>query len=90
MANVQHATLVANTVTSLTFATNGGRVEVLNADGAADVYFRADGVNPTVGGTNCHLLPAVVNSLEVADESTGDTNVRLISAGTPRVSVRVW
>jgi len=90
VAHIQHATLVANTVTTLTFTTNGGRVEVLNADGAADVYFRTDGTNPTVGGTNCHLVPAAVNSLEVADETTDNTNVRLISAGTPRVSVRVW
>ncbi len=90
MANVQHATLVANTVTQLTFTTNGARVEVLNVDGTAEVYFRTDGTNPTVGGTNCHLLPATVNSCEAADESTGDTVVRLISAGTPRVSVRVW
>lgn len=90
MANVQHATLVANTVTSLTFSTNGAKVEVLNADGAADVYFRTDGVNPTVGGTNCHRLTANVSSYEVADESTGNTNVRLISAGTPQVSVSVW
>ncbi|WP_433460700.1 hypothetical protein [Micromonospora sp. CA-248212] len=89
MAFVQHATLVANTVNTLTFATNGSTVEVLNVDGAAEVYFRADGINPTVGGTNCHLLPAAVNSLEVADETTGNSEVRLISAGTPRVSVRV-
>ncbi len=90
MAFVQHATLVANTVTNLTFSTNGAKVEVLNVDGVAEVYFRTDATNPTVGGANCHLLPAAVNSYEVADESTGDTVVRLISAGTPRVSVRVW
>ncbi|MEV5211339.1 hypothetical protein AB0K35_28085 [Micromonospora sp. NPDC053740] len=87
---MQHATLVANTVTTLTFTTNGAKVEVLNVDGAAEVYFRTDGANPTVGGANCHPLPAAVNSCEAADESTGDTVVRLISAGTPRVSVRVW
>lgn len=85
----QHATLVAGVVTTLTFDENYGRVEVLNVDGAAEVYFRTDNTNPTVGGTGCHVLPAAIGSIEVDDLTAGTgTVVKLISAGTPKVSVR--
>ncbi len=88
-ASPTHSTLVADTVTTVTFDTNFGRVEVLNVDGAAAVYFRVDGVAPTVAGTGSHVLPAAIGSLEVADGTSGQaTVVKLISAGTPKVSVR--
>lgn len=96
-----HATLVASTVTTLTldlpnpvgdvrsFAEVVARVEVLNVDGIAEVYFTTDGSTPTVGGDACHVLPAVVSSVEVKDGTPGPTStVKLISSGTPKVSVR--
>jgi hypothetical protein len=97
-----HATLVANTVTTLTldlvdprpdnlsFATpKQPRVGVLNLTGTAEVYFTTDGSTPTVGGNACHVLPAVISALEVNDETPGPTStVKLISTGTPKVSVR--
>lgn len=98
-----HATLVASTVTTLTldlvdpvadlasFETPAGpRVEVLNVDGAAEVYFTTDGTTePTVGGNGCHVLPAAIGAVEVADRTAGATSViKLISSGTPKVSVR--
>ncbi len=84
-----HATLVADTVTTITFDANFGRVEVLNVDGAAAVYFRVDGTAPTVAGAGSHVLPAAIGSLEIADQTSGqNTVVKLISAGTPKVSVR--
>lgn len=97
-----HATLVADTVTSLTvdvadprpdnlsFATPARpRVGVLNVSGGAEVYFTTDGTDPTVGGAGCHVLPAVISSLEVDDGTPGPTSVvKLISVGTPKVSVR--
>lgn len=97
-----HWTLSASTVKTLTvdvadpkpdnvsFATQPkARVEVLNVDGAAAVYFTTNGVDPTVGGDGCHVLPAAIGSVEVVDETAGPTSVvKLISAGTPKVSVR--
>lgn len=84
----QHSTLVAATVTTLTFDPDFNWVEVLNVDGAAAVYFRADSTAPTVGGTGCHVLPAAIGSLAVKVFTDGATVVKLISAGTPQVSVR--
>jgi hypothetical protein len=102
VAVVQHATLVANIVTTLTLtapdpqadlvsfaAPRPARIEVLNVSGTAKVYFTVDGSTPTVGGANCMLLPAAVCALTVADETPGPTStVKLISSGTPDVSVR--
>jgi hypothetical protein len=76
-ASPQHATLVANTVTTLTFDEDFDRVEVLNVDGAAEVYFRFGSTNPTVGG-----------SVEAQPRLSRATVVKLISSGTPKVSVR--
>ncbi len=65
------------------------RVEVTNVDGAAAVYFTTNGADPTVGGDGCHVLPAAIGAVEVNDETPGATSViKLISAGTPKVSVR--
>lgn len=98
-----HATLVAATVTTLTldlvdpvanvasFETPAGpRVEVLNVDGSAAVYFTTDGVTaPTVGGNGCEVLPAAIGSVAARDRTSGNTSVvKLISSGTPTVSVR--
>jgi hypothetical protein len=102
VAVVQHVTLVAATVTTLTLvvAEPAGEVlsfapaarthvEVTSVDGAGVVYFTTDGTVPTIGGANCHVLPAAICSLEVLDETAGATAVvKLISAGTPQVSVR--
>ncbi|MFG3710895.1 hypothetical protein [Micromonospora sp. NPDC047730] len=84
----QHATLAANTVTTLTFDEDFPEVEVLNVDGAEAVYFRTDGQNPTVGGTGSQVIPAVIGGLIVHPRTSGNTIVKLISTGTPRVSVR--
>ncbi len=97
-----HATLVANTVTPLTldvadprpenlsFATPPRpRVGVVNVSGTAEVYFTTNGTDPTVGGAGCHVLPAAISALDVYDETPGPTSVvKLISVGTPKVSVR--
>lgn len=97
-----HRTLEADTVLELTldlpdptgditsFQTPPvAQVEVLNVAGGADVYFTTNGDDPTVGGDGCYLLPAVICALTVDDATPGPTStVKLISAGTPRVSVR--
>ncbi|MEU7170316.1 hypothetical protein ABZ949_02345 [Micromonospora tulbaghiae] len=90
VAYTQYATLTANTERTFTFATNAGWVEVLNLDGSAEVYFTTDNTSPGVGADGSHVVPAAVAAVEVRDESTGNTVVKVRSAGTPRVGVRVW
>lgn len=84
----QHAVLVAATVATLTFDQDFTAIEVLNVDGAAEVYGRIGADAPTVGGTGCFVLPAAISSLELPVYTAGPTVVKLISAGTPKVSVR--
>ena len=85
----QHATLTADTVETFTFDEDYGSVEVLNVDGAAAVYFRTDGVDPTVEGDGCNVLPAAIGGLVVTTPfGEWDGTVKAISSGTPKVSVR--
>lgn len=91
MARVRTVTLTAATVSTQTFTGfNASMARVVNMDGTAEVYFTVDGTTPTVGGDNCIALPAAIGSVEVKEEISGDAVVKLISAGTPKVSVRVW
>lgn len=85
----QHATLVAATVATLTFDYDAGEVEVLNVDGAAAVYVRTDGTDPTVAGTGCDVLPAAIGYARLKVRTDGNTVVKLISSGTPKVSVKL-
>lgn len=89
MADPQHVTLVANTVSTITLAVDASKVEILNVDGAAAVYATVDGSTPTVGGNGAWCLPAAIGSLELSPRTAGPTVVKLISAGTPMVSVGV-
>jgi hypothetical protein len=91
VAKARTVTLEADTVATVTVGTyNASRCEVTNLDGAAEVWFTTDGSTPTVGGNDCIALPAVISSVEVAEETAGNVSVKLISAGTPKVQVRVW
>ncbi len=91
VAKVKTVTLTAATVYTYTATGfNASMCEVVNLDGAAEVYFTADGTTPTVGGDNCIALPAAISSVEVKEEIAGDASIKLISSGTPKVSVRVW
>ncbi len=84
----QHVTLVASAVTTVDLGQDYSVVEVLNVDGVAAVYFRFDATAPVVGATGTHVLPAAIGSVEVTPRTSGNTVVKLISAGTPQVSVR--
>ena len=80
------ATLVANTVDTITFTGVRNRVRLVNVDGAAAIWFRSDGVAPTVGGKASHYLPALAKAqAEIAIRRlvNEDTVLKLISSGTP-------
>lgn len=89
MADPQHVTLTANTVKTVTLAVDANKVNICNVDGAAEVYVTVDGTTPTVGGDGAWVLPAAIGDLELEVVGPGNTVVKLISAGTPRVSVGV-
>lgn len=80
-------TLTAGVVDTVTFtSTDAARVQLFS-NGAAEVYFTVDGSTPTVGGANCYLLPAVASVDDVEPPTGGATVVKLISSGTPTLSV---
>jgi hypothetical protein len=81
-----HKTLVASTVDTVTFSKDCDRVEIVNRDGAAELYFTTDGTSPTVGGNNALVLPAAMGSY-VTTAVGGLSVVKLISSGTPAYSV---
>lgn len=72
-------------------------VEIINVDGNAIIYFRVlsavdstAGIAPTVAGNDCEILPAVPNAMILSPPAEGGDPVvvKLISAGTPKYSVR--
>lgn len=85
----QHSTLVASTVLTVTLTGDYYReVEIVNRDGAAEVYFTIDGTTPVVAANDTYVLPAVIGGLRVkVPKAAPDTVVKLISSGTPKVSV---
>jgi hypothetical protein len=89
MANpLAPVTLTADTVATFTLDGDYDTVEVLNGDGAAEVFFRVDGGDPEVDGAGCYYLPAAIGSLAVEVTSGATTVVKAISSGTPKVAVR--
>lgn len=86
-ASPAHVTLTANTVTTVTLDQDFANIEVLNVDGAAAIYFTVDGTTPAIEGNGTNVLPAAIGGLTVWSGSQIDT-VKLISAGTPKASIR--
>lgn len=91
------ATTVGGTVDTITFARDYPAVEVVNVDGADEIYFTVDGVGgprkdgvPTVGGEDTELVPASVGAalMVLSSSSAGGTVVRLISATATEYFVR--
>lgn len=85
-------TLVANTVTAVDV--DAERIEVLNRDGAAEIFVRIGGTAPTVDDTNpsTFCIPAVAGAARTFRRFiTGPDKtqtVKLISDGTPTYSVQ--
>lgn len=87
---IVHATLTANTVDTITLDGDYASVEIVNRDGAAEIYATIDTTTaPTVGGAGCDVLPAAIGALTVDAPGYGPaTVVQLISAGTPAYTVK--
>lgn len=79
--------LVAGQIDQVTFL---GRdlteVEIIT-DGAADIFVRFGGQDPAVGSGSCWRVPPAMGSTVIPVNTSKDTVVRLISAGTPVYSV---
>lgn len=90
MPDSEHITLVASTVATVTLDADYSFVEVVNVTGSAAIYFTVDGTTPTVEGAGTHVLPATIGGLELTPAGSAAIVVKMISAGTPKVSVRGW
>lgn len=88
MAEIEHGTLVANTMATVTLDHDFAQVEVLNRDGAAEIFFTVDGPAPVIEADDCQCLPAAIGALQLPASVGNQTVVRLISSGTPKYSVR--
>lgn len=87
MAQTKHVTLTAGVVATVPLETNAGRVEVFNR-GVDDVWFTTDKTTPVAEGDDVHLVTGG-SAVEVSDETSGENStIKLLSAGTPKVSVR--
>lgn len=90
MPDPQHVTLTADTVSTVTLGRDANKITVLNVTGTAAVYFNINSSDdPTVGGDGCWALPAAISSVDLPVTGAGNTRVKLISSGTPTVSVGV-
>lgn len=79
--------LTAATVLTVTFGDDLDAVQIVS-DGAASLYFTLDGSTPTVGSTSCYYLPATASSDIRQPKTSGGTVVKVISSGTPTVTVQ--
>lgn len=84
---VHAVALTASTVDTVTFADDVTRITITNMTGTAPIYYTVDGSTPTVAGKNTRLVPAAVTHVDVEPATSGPTTVKLISPGTPTVSV---
>lgn len=93
MAYVRHATLTANTVQAFTLTDNSSAFEVLNRNGAGEVYVSYDGTatpaNPTVGGNDFDVIPAAVGAgVRIRRTGTAAISIKVISTQATAVSFR--
>lgn len=83
----KHATLVANTVDTVTLGSSDvDTAYIVNIDGAAIIYADGTGTSPTVAGDDVPVVvPALAGAYAVVD--VVGSAVKLISAGTPKYAV---
>jgi len=87
MSRIKHGTLGANTPATVDLDDAFNAVEVVITANPAAIYFRVDGVTPTVKGDDCQV---VVGTLGAALSVSCPTNTQviMISTGTPDYCVR--
>lgn len=93
---VDTVTLTASTVETVDLTGNGNKVMVTIIDAAAPVYFNVSttgspAANPTIAGDEQDSLPNAVGAFRIVrgTASGATTRVKLISAGTPTVTVEL-
>lgn len=83
--------LTPNVVETVTFSQQVIPVEVIS-DGTAAVYYTLDGTDPAVGADQCYELPAGSPAVDTRTrgvlDSSAPTVVKLISTGSPTISVQ--
>lgn len=91
-ARMHDVTLVANTGQTVTLDASYQEVDVTivtAASGVDDVWVRADGVLPTVGGDNCENLNGYDGaSVTIRTNRSDPTTVGVISAQAHTIQVR--
>ena len=80
-------TLVANDVITVTFTDNVKTIEIIS-DGVAAAFYSLDKSTPAVNGANCYILPAGTVSVDVRNAASSTDTVKIISSGTPTISVQ--
>lgn len=93
MAFARHLTLTPSTVQTWTFTDNSSAFEILNRNGAGEIYISHDGTaapaDPTVGGNDFDVVPAAVGAAaQIRRTGTAAITVKVISAQATAVSVR--
>jgi hypothetical protein len=98
MAYVRHMTLTANTVQTFTVSgasANASAFEILNRNGAGEIYINHDGTaspaDPTVGGNDLDVVPAAVGAaiqLKRSTSSQAAITVKVISPAATAISFR--
>lgn len=87
VTTAKHATLVANTVDTVTLGSSDvDTAYVVNIDGAAIIYATGDGTAPTVAGDDIPVVISATAGAYAVVDVTGSA-VKLISAGTPKYAV---
>jgi hypothetical protein len=95
MAFNRHATLTPSTVMTFTLTDNSSGYEVMNRNGAGEIYISHDGTaapaNPTVGGNDFDVIPAAVGAAAQFNRASSTQNsivVKVISVAATAVSFR--
>lgn len=94
MPFARHVTLTPSTVASFTVTGNPSQVEILSRNGLGEVYVSYDGTatpaDPTVGGNDLDVIPAVAGGAVTIGEIGSSTSnvVKVISAAATAISVR--
>lgn len=86
MAHTKHLTLVATTVATVALDdTAQDKVYVTNRHATVEAFATVDGSTPTVGGDDTFIIPAARTTVLLTP--AGATSVKLISSGTPSITV---